>query len=250
MAAIVQDHRSAYGMIMEPSRTNIPLHGDNTEAVTAIATSLYDASFVAIGTQHGSVQVYSIDADGTNCDLWIDTLVTTADKAIVGLEFVPPPPSSKTAASFTSSLVALTRDGNLIALDVFSSAATADNNANETTGLLSSRHSSENQHGSFRIQASIKLVDFVAGQSEQPTGAITVLDDHEESPLVVLGMSGGTLLVLGRTFDSDGYTWDCVKQLSLPSSILSLALSTHAANSVSKHSMLAAGLEVSDSLVT
>jgi len=240
MAAIVQDHRSAYGFIMEPSGTNITLNNEKSEAVTAIALSRYDPSFVAVGTENGTVQLYSIDADGKNCDPWMDASI--ARKPIAALEFVPPPDG---VTGFTSSLVALTRDGTMIAIDVF-----AGNEADETTGLLSSKHLSDVHHGSFKTQASVKLADFVSGGSEQPTGAVVILDEIFEKPLIVLGMSGGTLLTLGRTFDSEGYTWDCIKQLSLPSAVLSLALSTHGANSASKYPMLAAGLEVSDSLDT
>lgn len=243
MAAIVQDHRSAYGILMESCGTHIPLNDCKPEAVTAIALSRYDPSFVALGTESGTLQVYSIDADGTNCDSWIDARIAN-NKKIVALEFVPPPNTDDT--SFTSSLIALTQDGNLIALDVFQGGDNSQT-TNENTRLLSfSKHESENQHGSFRIQASIKLTDFVSGSSELPTGAIAVLDDDATSPLICLGMSGGTLLVLKRKYDLEGYSWDCVKQLSLPSAVLSLALSTHGANSVSEFPMLAAGLEVSE----
>lgn len=235
MAAIVEDHRSAYGLVMEPSGIHVPLHEDKSDAVTAIALSRYDSSFVGLGTESGTLQVYSIDADGKSRDSWMDA--TISRKALAAIEFVPPP---KNTTRFTSSLVALTRDGNLISVDVYAAAR-----VDEMTGLLSSKQQSDNQHGTFCIQSSIKLADFVAASSEQPTGAIAVLDEIYADPLVVLGLSGGTLLILKRKFDSEGYTWKSVKTLSLPSAVLSLALSTHGANNESKFPILAAGLEVS-----
>lgn len=238
MGAVVQDHRMAYGLIMEPSGKNIPLGIEKGEAVTVMALSRHDASFVALGTENGNVQVYSVDSDGNNIDSWIDAHIS--GKAIVALEFVPPP-STGGRTSFTSSLVALTRNGNLIALDVFDTSNSM--NEGETTRLLPSNHQPGNQHGTYRIQSSLKLADVMTGSSEQPTGAMVILDDKQDKPLVVLGMSGGTLLVMARKFDLEGYTWDCVKQLSLPSAALALALSTHGANSMSKYPMLAAGLE-------
>ena len=238
MGAVVEDHRTAYGLVMEPSG-NIPLGTDKKEAVTAIALSRQDASFVALGFDDGSVQVYSVDSGGTNIDLWMDARISTT--SIAALEFVPSPSSTGSAGGgFTSSLVALTRNGNLVAFDVLE----APNKVNhgESTRLLSSDQYSGNQHGSYRVQSSVKLADSGANQ---PTGAMAILDDVPENPLLVLGMSGGTLLIMARSYDSEGYTWDCVKQLSLPSAALSLAVSTHGANSVSKYPILAAGLEVS-----
>lgn len=246
MAAIVEDHRSSYALIMEHSNIHIPLHQEKQEAVTAVALSRQDASFVALATRHGRLLVYSIDSGATNVDLWMDASIANNEQ-IVHCEFVPP----LETAFFASSLVALTSDGNLIAIDVFGSdgstnaSSSSNRMLNETTGLLSANKQHE-QHGSFRIQSSVKLSDYVMAQSEQPTGALVVLDDNPEQPLVVVGMSGGTLLVLKRELDEDGYTWSSVKQLSLPSAILSLALSTHGANSESKFPILAAGLEVSN----
>lgn len=68
----------------------------------------------------------------------------------------------------------------------------------------------------YNVQSSIKLAD--VGLGEQPTGSISVLEDSV-SPLVLLGMSGGTLLVMAREFDEGGYTWTCVKRFSLPSCV-------------------------------
>jgi hypothetical protein len=49
----------------------------------------------------------------------------------------------------------------------------------------------------------------LAEGSSNPTGAMAILDDVPENPLLVLGMSGGTLLVMSQTYDdSEGYAWD------------------------------------------
>jgi hypothetical protein len=73
---------------------------------------------------------------------------------------------------------------------------------------------------------------------------MVVLEENVDCPLVLLGMSGGTLLTMAREFNEDGYTWTCVKKLSLPSTIFSLALSSQGANKRSQYTMLAAGLAV------
>jgi hypothetical protein len=164
-----------------------------------------------------------------------------AREAIAALEFVSPP------SSCLASLVALSRDGNLIAVDVVAAEVANDTVESEMTNLLSSgrQSSSGSKHVAYRVQSTLKLVDATIGISEQPTGAIVVLEDNVDNPLVLLGMSGGTILTMARQFDDNGYTWTCMKKLSLPSAVFSLALSSQGAHKCSQYTMLAAGLGVS-----
>jgi hypothetical protein len=86
MGAVVQDHRTAYELVIEPFG-NTSLGMDKKERVTTIALNRQDASFVALGYSDGSVQVYSVDSGGVNIDLWMDARISAT--SIVALEFVP-----------------------------------------------------------------------------------------------------------------------------------------------------------------
>jgi hypothetical protein len=241
IGAIVRDssQKNAYGTITFPSEKSFPIPDTEISTVTAIALCRSDENLVAIGTENGTVQISHMDATGMDYEIWGKSRI--AREAIAALEFVSPP------TSCLVSLVALSRDGNLIAVDVVAAEEANDAVENETTSLLSfgCKSSSGSKHVVYRVQSTLKLADDTFGSSEQPTGALVVLEDNADNPLVLLGMSGGTLLTMVRKFDDNGYNWTCVKKLSLPSTIFSLALSSQGAHKCSQYTMLAAGLVVS-----
>lgn len=249
IAAIVRDSSHpystlyTYGTIAFPSEKSFPIPDTEISAVTSIALCRSDENLVAIGTEDGTVQISRMEVTVTELEYEIWERSRIAREAIAALEFVSPP------TWCLASLVALSRDGNLIAVDVVAVEEANDAFENETTSLLSSgcRSSSGSQGVTYRVQSPLKLADATFGGSEQPTGALVVLEDNADNPLVLLGMSGGTLLTLVRQFDDDGYTWTCVKKLSLPSTVYSLALSSQGAHRCSQYTMLAAGLGVSTS---
>lgn len=240
IGAILQDssHSFAYGTIVSPSGKSFPLPDTEIHTVTAIALCHSDPSLVAIATENGTVQIAHVDASGSASETWEGSRI--ARESIAALQFVPP------CFSHLASLVALSRDGNLVAVDVAAAEEANLSVESETTSLLSSAHqsSSGTKNVKYHVQTTLKLADVTIGSCEHPTGAMVVIEENVDNPLVLLGMSGGTLLTMARAFDENGYTWICVKKLSLPSTVFSLALSSQGAHKCSQHTMLAAGLAV------
>ena len=240
IGAIVQDssHPFAYGTIISPSGKSFPLPATEIHTVTAIALYRSDPSLVAIATENGTVQIAHMDVIGSAFETWEGNMISRG--SIAALQFVPPP------TTCLASLVALSRDGNLVTVDVVTAEEANLTVESETTSLLSSDHQSSlgSKHVAYHVQSSLNLADITIGNCEHPTGAMVVLEENVDNPLVLLGMSGGTLLTMAREFDENGYTWTCVKKLSLPSAVFSLALSSQVTHKCSTYTMLAAGLAV------